>query len=669
MTDDEIPLDEQDIDTQDGVQSPGDWDRAQVRLSRWLRFAMIFVAMTLVTTRLLEADPLGSANDRSRWCTVWSLVERGTFQIDEIRRRPGWDTIDMVRHEGHFYSSKPPLLPCIAAVMYRVIKVFPGWTLDKDTAYVTRLILFFLNVLPMTAALYVMSRWFKRHVRTNFGEALLLVTVCFGTLLVPFLTVFNNHTVAATSVVFAVTSLLNITMDRKREWWRFAIAGFFAAFVCCNELPAAALSVALFALAFRESRTKACLYFIPAALIPLIAFFATTYAATGSWKPFYMYYGTEKYEYVHEGVPSYWVSPKGIDQNLDTPVVYLFHCLFGHHGIFSLSPIFLVALAAWTTAQGWKTGKFRLWNMLSVGLTGLVLGFYLTKTDNYNYGGVSVALRWMLWLIPLWIVSMIPLINLWGNTIWFRWLSIPLVAISIFSAWHPQNAPWTQPWLFHVLVDWKLSKSYENPRPRLTGNQKTWLRSLPTGELQQDYWVQWSSTDGLGLPMKMRLSDAGPVEIAGRPCRSIRLERTEFGQPAVVTAYSIDLQVFAEDKAAPSALLAWPQPPNAAQSFAAMQFLSGVPGESQYRPTTIRYLKTPARRDAFECLGAWTSVGRKQGNKTLEVRRDGWLSEEVPFGLVQWDDRVVEARTRAEQSHQAWVLESVGKTFPRTERE
>ena len=76
---------------------------------------IIAVAVALHAAALLNAKPLQSANDRSRWCTVWSLVERGTFQIDEIRHQPGWDSIDILRDEGHFYSTKPPLLTVIVA--------------------------------------------------------------------------------------------------------------------------------------------------------------------------------------------------------------------------------------------------------------------------------------------------------------------------------------------------------------------------------------------------------------------------------------------------------------------------------------------------------------------------------------------------------------------------
>ena len=63
------------------------------------------------------------ANDISRWCTVWSLLERGTYVIDDCP----WqiETQDKVLREPkgasgsspgkHFYSSKPALLPTLIA--------------------------------------------------------------------------------------------------------------------------------------------------------------------------------------------------------------------------------------------------------------------------------------------------------------------------------------------------------------------------------------------------------------------------------------------------------------------------------------------------------------------------------------------------------------------------
>src|SRR3954470_1201352 len=83
--------------------------------------------------------PFLSANDRSRWMTIRSLVERGTYEIDAIVGQPTWDTIDMVQHTGHdgqkhLYSSKPPLLATVLAGEYWLIHQFGGASL-RDYPY------------------------------------------------------------------------------------------------------------------------------------------------------------------------------------------------------------------------------------------------------------------------------------------------------------------------------------------------------------------------------------------------------------------------------------------------------------------------------------------------------------------------------------------------------
>src|SRR5262245_1573312 len=98
---------------------------------RWA--ALILLAGAAVhATMILEAKQLQSANDRSRWCTVWSLLERHTYRIDEIRQVPGWDTIDLVYDDGHFYSTKPPILATwVSGIVWCVTKV-SSWLPVKD---------------------------------------------------------------------------------------------------------------------------------------------------------------------------------------------------------------------------------------------------------------------------------------------------------------------------------------------------------------------------------------------------------------------------------------------------------------------------------------------------------------------------------------------------------
>ena len=60
-------------------------DRGPAYRGRRAGYAVIFaITLGVLGAAVWQVKPLLSANDRSRWCTVWSLVERHTYQIDEI---------------------------------------------------------------------------------------------------------------------------------------------------------------------------------------------------------------------------------------------------------------------------------------------------------------------------------------------------------------------------------------------------------------------------------------------------------------------------------------------------------------------------------------------------------------------------------------------------------
>ncbi len=418
--------------------------------STWRRQLYLLVLVTYLAAvfgAMCNARPLLSANDRSRWCTVWALVERGTYKIDEIDAKRKWRTIDKVFHEGHFYSSKPPLLATLVAGVYWCVKHTTGLTLLENTEAVTRIVLFLFNGLPMLVALVLLVRLAERYMNSDWGKLYFVVAASFGTMLTPFLMTLNNHVVATTSLVFAVYVAVRILVENERRGIYFALAGFWTAFVCCNELPAVMFGLVMFVLLCRADWKKTLVWYVPAALVPIAAFLFTNYLVTGGLKPFYAYFGTKKYLYPG----SYWRNPKGIDKGGDSPLVYLFHCTFGHHGIFSLSPIFLLSLAVWFRPQLVKRSSLSTFVWFGAGMLVWVLGFYLSRTANYNYGGNTSGLRWTYWVIPLLLISMMPALDAWASNRRFRLFALIVLAVSVFSAFFPIANPWQQPWLFRLL--------------------------------------------------------------------------------------------------------------------------------------------------------------------------------------------------------------------------
>ena len=449
---------------------------------------LLFIcAMSMLAAAILRAEPLQSANDRSRWATVWSLVERGTYQIDEIDQYRKFSTIDKVRHRTdesqpwHFYSSKPPLLSTMVAGLYAVERSTIGLGMFAHTHFVVRLLLLFVNLLPfMLAVSSLMSS--LRLLRVSEPTILMMLAVAgFGSMLNPYMTTLNNHTPAAVCVLFSLSAMLRMearkTSGSRQSRTNYVLLGFNAALASCFELPAALFGVLAFLFACKKDTARAMRWFVPAAIVPLAAFFVTNWICTGGVKPFYAYYGTEKYVYVHEGVPSYWSQPQDMDANNESWHVYLFHCILGHHGILSLSPILLLVLPAWRTAfrKPVKVGpgtsvdawRWRVLNpVLRIGLvlTAVTLGFYLSRTQNYNYGGNSVALRWMLWLTPFWWFALIPIFEAIRNSKKLLPFALLLLAASIVSTNWSQDQPWKPSWLFNAMeqagwIDYRTPRS------------------------------------------------------------------------------------------------------------------------------------------------------------------------------------------------------------------
>ena len=75
----------------------------------------------------------------------------------------------------------------------------------------------------------------------------------------------------------------------------------------------------------------------------MAAFVVTQFLAFGQFTPVYEEFGTKSYNY--EG--SYWNTPLEMDWFNKYPEptsTYLLHMTFGHHGVFSLTPIFLFSV-------------------------------------------------------------------------------------------------------------------------------------------------------------------------------------------------------------------------------------------------------------------------------------------------------------------------------------
>lgn len=444
--------------------------------------------------------PFLSSNDRSRWCTVRALVEHGTYMIDEIVVQPNWDTIDMVKHdgrgnpapgpdEGHLYSSKPPLLPTLMAGEYWLLRQVTGWTLGSHPHLVGRILLFTWNVLPFAGYLLLLAGIAERHGTTDFGRLFVVAAGATGTLVTAYAVAFTNHWPAACAAMVAIDATLRIVVEGERRWWWFSLAGAAAAFAAACDLPAASFCLGVMLLLVWKAPLVGLRAALPGLLLVAAAALGTNYLAHGTLQPAYAqrHVAGGWYDYQFRRgdrvIDSYWrpATPKSeIDRGEPSRAAYAFHVLVGHHGIFSLTPVWLLSMAGLTmllaggrpgpgrsaTATGGLESPqpprqprgpvlsratpsgARAIAAVILACTVVCLIFYVSRPQpDRNYGGTATGFRWAIWFAPLWLYAMLPAADALAASRPRRTLAGLLLAVSVMTASYPTWNPWTLPWL------------------------------------------------------------------------------------------------------------------------------------------------------------------------------------------------------------------------------
>jgi hypothetical protein len=297
----------------------------------------------------------------------------------------------------------------------------------------------------------------------------------------------NNHTIAACCALFALYATLHAaggilsrpdeldSGSEVQDWPRkhgthrgrqlnLVLAGFFAGFAACCEMPATGLALALFVVLLLRLPGQTLLFFLPAALAPVAAFFVTNYLAIGEWLPVQTDTSSSWYQY--EG-SNFKADPDKIGTSIDRldepKLVYALHLLLGHHGLFSLSPIWFLAVVGMFIGLGQllRAGLVRavvcgderddlaLVGTLAFALTAVVVAFYVFKTS--NYGGWTNGPRWLMWLTPLLLLALLPAADRFAARRWTRAIGYVLLAFSVLSVSYRDWNPWRHPWVYNFL--------------------------------------------------------------------------------------------------------------------------------------------------------------------------------------------------------------------------
>ncbi len=329
-------------------------------------------------------------NVASRYWTVQRLVDDGTMEHPDA-----W-SIDTVRIDGRYYSSKPPNYSLILAGEAWVVKTLTGMPVGEHERFYLTYLVFVSQVVPYCLMLWLGARFVAELTEERWERAYAMAALSFACLPFGYAVTLNNHTPTAI-FLFVVLVLVVRARERMRRGIAFTI-GCLCGLAFTFELTAGAFAAAFMALvAYRDRRMIG--WALCGALLPIVPTLATYYVISGKPLPFY----AQKELYDYAG--SYWNSPKSLDALNEPKLVYGFQALFGLRGLFSLTPIGILALVGMIREvrnRGLMAGE-----MLAIGGASLTVIAYIISTTN-NYGGAAMGMRWFAQFGPLWAIAAIP---------------------------------------------------------------------------------------------------------------------------------------------------------------------------------------------------------------------------------------------------------------------
>lgn len=520
----------------------------------WL---LIGIATVIQLARILGMTaahgelPFLSANDRSRWCAIAALTEDGKWEIDRItelldskQKSKIWNSIDIVRHRGadgkeHFYSSKPPLLTAMYAVVCKPVTMLFGKKVTEEPFLIGRVVMILVNVLPLAIWWIWLHFWLEKNVSNAWSRFVLLNLALWGTFLTTFAATLNNHLHGALFFALSLGLVWQIMkahkQGRSQPLWTWGMCGLFAGLAVACELPALAWAAAAAGILLVIDWRKLLLgYGLGSAFIAVL-FLATNYWAHNDLRPPYSHRGvgaeiagipketseqaappletvialanqhgyaftdkatiiparlTNVLQFIDESVgqrvaiesqenrwsichwddwydfpKSYWLpgNKKGVDRGEPNQLLYAVHFTIGHHGIFSLTPFWLLGIGGsvlWLRRGGVQTQG---WKDFVVSEAGMALAFSaislacfvfytMRPVEDRNYAGVCSGFRWVFWLAPAWLWLCIPAVEAASRSAKLRKLVGFLLLVSVFSATIPWPNPWSHPWPYRVAL-------------------------------------------------------------------------------------------------------------------------------------------------------------------------------------------------------------------------
>jgi hypothetical protein len=304
------------------------------------------VALALIAVAAGTQLPDSGANAAAHYALVQSLFS-GTPRLDHHLNQSG----DIAWTDGHYYAAKSPGLAVLSLPLYAIFHVTgqvpatdPGGGGPPGSRYVTGIAIWQVNLLVVGFffVLLLLIRAAAEQVVPGSGAAV-AAALGLGTMLLPFSDNYFSHVPSAT-LAFAAFVILFRAQDRFLRRRVFA-AGVLTGLATFVETPVLIVAVVVGCYALRQrsllgrSATFACGWIV--GVLPLALYDAWAFGS-----PFATGYADAVKEMGSSGHDQIGANSQGFF-GLTYPHPHaLYELLFSGRGLFVLTPVTLVAIAA-----------------------------------------------------------------------------------------------------------------------------------------------------------------------------------------------------------------------------------------------------------------------------------------------------------------------------------
>lgn len=338
-------------------------------------FLIFLIVSTVFAFLLAKHDVTKAGNETSRYSVIESVLERGTFIIDDSI----FITPDKGERNGHYYGDKPPLLTFAAIAWGRLLKCFgvrflPGGYFRA--VYLTNVLTFILSCL--TGWFFYLGLRRRKRMPEGYRIAMSVLSVA-STLVLSYAVTLNNHTLCAAAMMGLILLLERCEgngITRPRAFLAGVTTGLLLnlEFVTGGVMG---LAVFVFVLTSASPRRieNALMYAVGAGLM-VIAEAGMNVISYGSPLPLYL--STHKPSFVEKNYLS-----------------YAFNILFGFEGFFLYMPALLFAGFAFTSEQ-MKRDRVFVCMMAST-----AAAMFLLAVGTSDFGGWCYGYRFLIPFAPV----------------------------------------------------------------------------------------------------------------------------------------------------------------------------------------------------------------------------------------------------------------------------